>query len=148
MMPPVGSWAGGLVRLFEPSPPSLPAAHTITTPSLTSWRCSLTVAEFASNLPPPCGPYELLTTLIGGHFEAGTVSPHGFAWCSSTQFKDESALTITTAAPVDNDTMSAPGAAPDTVVPSLSVTLRPAAMLATWLPWPPRDSVSVSTPSG
>ena len=33
MMPPVGSLPGGLDRLAEPSPPSLPLAHTVTTPS-------------------------------------------------------------------------------------------------------------------
>ena len=55
-MPPVGSWPGGLVTEAEPSPPSLPAAHTVTTPSAASARCSLTVAEFGSNSPPPVGP--------------------------------------------------------------------------------------------
>src|SRR5215207_3174701 len=52
-MPPVGSWPGGLVSEAEPSPPSLPAAQTVTTPSSTRARCSLTVAEFGSNSPPP-----------------------------------------------------------------------------------------------
>ncbi len=56
MMPPVGSWPGGFDRLADPSPPSLPLAQTVTTPSLTSSRCSLTVAEFGSNAPPPEGP--------------------------------------------------------------------------------------------
>src|SRR5438094_511206 len=55
-MPPVGSWPGGLVSDVLPSPPSLPAAHTVTTPSAASARCSLTVAEFGSNAPPPDGP--------------------------------------------------------------------------------------------
>lgn len=53
-----------------------------------------------------------------------------------------------TAAPVDNETILASGAAPDTVLLSLRVTLRPAAILATWVPWPPSDSVSVSTAVG
>src|SRR3982751_4270138 len=52
-MPPCGSFPGGLVSDPEPSPPSLPAAHTVTTPSAASARCSLTVAEFGSNSPPP-----------------------------------------------------------------------------------------------
>ena len=55
-MPPVGSWPAGLVTAAEPSPPSLPAAHTVTTPSAASARWSLTVAEFGSNSPPPTGP--------------------------------------------------------------------------------------------
>ena len=55
-MPPVGSCPGGLVIDAVPSPPSLPAAHTVTTPSSTSARWSLTVAEFGSNSPPPIGP--------------------------------------------------------------------------------------------
>jgi hypothetical protein len=56
MMPPVGSWPAGLVTDAEPSPPSLPAAQTVTTPSAASARCSFTVAEFGSNSPPPIGP--------------------------------------------------------------------------------------------
>ena len=55
-MPPVGSMPGGLDRLAEPSPPSLPLAHTVTTPSAASARCSFTVAELGSNSPPPEGP--------------------------------------------------------------------------------------------
>ena len=56
MMPPVGSVPGGLDRLSEPSPPSLPLAQTVTTPSAASARCSLTVADCGSNSPPPLGP--------------------------------------------------------------------------------------------
>src|SRR5215217_8005117 len=51
-MPGVGSWPGGLVSDELPSPPSLPAAQTVTTPSAASARCSLTVAELGSNNPP------------------------------------------------------------------------------------------------
>src|SRR6266496_406635 len=76
-MPGVGSMPGGLDRLLDPSPPSFPLAHTVTTPSAASWRCSCTVAEFGSNVPPPEGPYELLITLMGGQVEAGTPAPHG-----------------------------------------------------------------------
>src|SRR5262245_2445817 len=54
--PGVGSMPGGLDRLAEPSPPSFPLAHTVTTPSAASWRWSFTVAEFGSNAPPPDGP--------------------------------------------------------------------------------------------
>ena len=54
--PGVGSWPGGLERFSDPSPPSLPLAQTVTTPSLTSSRWSLTVAEFGSKAPPPVGP--------------------------------------------------------------------------------------------
>ena len=55
-MPGVGSMPGGLDIDFEPSPPSLPFAQTDTTPSLTSSRWSLTVAELGSKAPPPLGP--------------------------------------------------------------------------------------------
>ncbi len=55
-MPGVGSMPGGLDSDAEPSPPSLPLAQTVTTPSLTSSRWSLTVAEFGSKAPPPLGP--------------------------------------------------------------------------------------------
>src|SRR3954470_15129216 len=55
-MPPVGSWPAGLVIDVEPSPPSLPAAQTVTTPSAASARCSFTVAESGSKEPPPVGP--------------------------------------------------------------------------------------------
>src|SRR6478735_4581903 len=147
-MPPVGSWPGGLVRLVEPSPPSLPAAHTVTTPSAARARWSLTVADSGSNPPPPVGPYELLVTLIGGQVAAGTPAPHGAAWFSSTQLSAESAPRITSAAPVEMDTSLAPGAAPWSVLPSLSVVGRPATMPLTCVPWPPTDSVSVSTKPG
>ena len=55
-MPPVGSWPGGLERFSEPSPPSLPLAQTVMTPSAASARWSLTVADCGSNSPPPVGP--------------------------------------------------------------------------------------------
>ena len=54
--PPVGSCPGGLDRLVEPSPPSLPLAQTVTTPSAASARWSLTVADCGSKAPPPVGP--------------------------------------------------------------------------------------------
>src|SRR3954463_3553542 len=111
-MPPVGSWPGGLVSDAAPSPPSLPAAHTVTTPSAASARCSFTVAEFGSNEPPPMGPYELFVTLIGGQAVAETPAPQGALWFSSTQFRAESAPTMSRTAPVDIDTRLAPGAAP------------------------------------
>src|SRR4051794_40651997 len=147
-MPPVGSWPGGLVRDDEPSPPSLPAAQTVTTPSAASASCSLTVAELGSNAPPPEGPYELLVTLIGGHSDAGTPAPHGASWCSSTQFSAESAPTMSSTAPVEMFTRPAPGAAPWSRVPSVSVVGRPATMPDTCMPWPPPEIVSVSTAVG
>src|SRR3954453_19773871 len=103
-MPPVGSWPGGLVIDVEPSPPSLPAAQTVTTPSAASARCSFTVAESGSKEPPPVGPEELLVPLIGGQVLAGTLAPHGWLWFSSTQFSAESAPTISRTAPVEIDT--------------------------------------------
>src|SRR3712207_9382888 len=109
-MPPVGSCPGGLVSEVLPSPPSLPAAQTVTTPSAASARWSFTVAEFGSNSPPPVGPYELLVTLIGGHSDAGTPAPHGASWCSSTPFRAESAPTMSRTAPVEVLTTLAPGA--------------------------------------
>src|SRR3954464_2722316 len=145
-MPPVGSWPGGLVSDDEPSPPSLPAAQTVTTPSAARARCSCTVAELGSKAPPPVGPYELLVTLIGGQVLAGTPAPQGAAWCSSTQFSAESAPTISSTAPVEMSTRLAPGAAPWSFVPSLSVVGRPATMPLTWVPWPPPEMVSVSVP--
>src|SRR3712207_4133749 len=98
-MPPVGSCPGGFGSEGLPSPPSLPAAQTVTTPSAASARCSSTVAEFGSNAPPPLGPYELLVALIGGHTAAGTSVPHGCSWFSSTQLRAESAPTMSSAAP-------------------------------------------------
>src|ERR687886_555980 len=82
MMPGVGSVPGGLDRFVEPSPPSFPLAHTVTTPSAASWRWSFTVAEFGSNVPPPDGPYELLITLIGGQTAGDTPGPQGALWFS------------------------------------------------------------------
>src|SRR3954447_26576719 len=117
-MPPVGSWPGGLVVDDEPSPPSLPAAQTVTTPSAANARCSFTVAEFGSNSPPPVGPYELLVTLIGGHSDAGTPAPQGASWCSSTQFSAESAPTMSSTAPVGMVTRLPPGPPPRRRVPS------------------------------
>src|SRR5690242_1413417 len=148
MMPPVGSWPGGLVRDDEPSPPSLPAAQTVTTPSAASASCSFTVAEFGSNAPPPVGPYELLVTLIGGQALAGTPAPHGWSWFSSTQLSAESAPTMSSTAPVEMSTRLAPGAAPCSCVPSVSVVGRPATMPLTWVPCPPPEIVSVSTTFG
>src|SRR5690242_16530551 len=139
MMPPVGSCPGGLVRDDEPSPPSLPAAHTVTTPSAASARCSFTVAELGSNAPPPVGPYELLVTLIGGQVDAGTLAPHGCAWFSSTQFRAESAPTMSSTAPVEMSTSLAPGAAPWSLRPSVVVVGRPATIPLTCVPWPPAD---------
>src|SRR5919202_3484984 len=147
-MPPVGSWPDGLVIDCEPSPPSLPAAQTVTTPSAARARCSLTVAEFGSNEPPPTGPYELLVTLIGGQVPTGTPAPQGAAWCSSTQFSAASAPTMSSTAPVEIETRLAPGAAPCSFRPSLVVTGRPATMPLTWVPWPPPEMVSVSTEFG
>src|SRR4051794_30853936 len=143
-MPPVGSWPGGLVSDDEPSPPSLPAAQTVTTPAAASASCSLTVAEFGANAPPPVGPYELLVTLMGGQVLAGTEAPHGCAWFSSTQLSAESAPTMSRTAPVEMSTRLAPGAAPCSWVPSVSVVGRPATMPLTWVPWPPPEIVSVS----
>src|SRR4051794_11661549 len=143
-MPPAGSWPGGLVRDDEPAPPSVPAAQTVTTPSAASASCSLAVAELGSNSPPPGGPYELLVTLMGGHALAGTASPHGASWCSSTQFSAESAPTMSRTAPVEIDTRLAPGAAPCSCVPSVRVVGRPATMPLTCVPWPPPEIVSVS----
>src|SRR4051812_9585154 len=147
-MPPVGSWPGGLVSDDEPSPPSLPAAQTVTTPSAARARCSCTVAELGSKAPPPVGPYELLVTLIGGQVLAGTPAPQGAAWCSSTQFSAESAPTISRTAPVEMSTRLAPGAAPCSCVPSVSVVGRPATMPFTCVPWPPPEIVSVSIDVG
>src|SRR3954468_23588220 len=117
-MPPVGSWPGGLVRDDEPSPPSLPAAQPVTTPSAASARCSLTVAEFGSNVPPPIGPYELFVTLIGGQSAAEAPAPQGASWFSSTQFRAESAPTMSSTAPVEIETRLAAGAAPCRCRPS------------------------------
>src|SRR3954469_1101265 len=147
-MPPVGSWPGVLVSDSDPSPPSFPAAHTVTTPSAASARCSLTVAEFGSNSPPPDGPYELLVTLIGGHFAAATPAPHGASWFSSTQLSAESAPTMSRTAPVEMETMLAPGAAPASCPPPESVVGRPATMPLTWVPCPPPEAVSVSRDPG
>src|SRR3954468_14898887 len=147
-MPPVGSWPGGLVSDSDPSPPSFPAAHTVTTPSAASARCSLTVAEFGSNSPPPDGPYELLVTLIGGHFAAAAPAPHGASWFSRTQLSAESAPTMSSTAPVEIETMLAPGAAPVSCPPPESVVARPATMPFTCVPCPPPERVSVSTMPG
>src|SRR3954470_7377663 len=143
-MPPGGSWPGGLVSDADPSPPSLPAAHTVTTPSAARARCSFTVAEFGSNSPPPGGAQELFVTLIGGQVAAGTPAPHGWSWFSSTQFSAESAPTMSSTAPVEMSTRLAPGAAPCSFVPSVSVVGRPATMPLTWVPCPPPEMVSVS----
>ena len=51
-------------------------------------------------------------TLIGGHSAAGTPSPHGASWFSSTQLRAASAPTMNRTAPVESDTRLAPGAAP------------------------------------
>ena len=51
-------------------------------------------------------------------------------------------------APVEIETSLAPGAAPWSVPPSVSVVGRPATMPLTWVPWPPTDRVSVSTKAG
>ncbi len=51
-------------------------------------------------------------------------------------------------APVEMDTSLAPGAAPWSLPPSLSVVGRPATMPLTWVPWPPTERVSVSTVLG
>jgi hypothetical protein len=56
MTPGVGSMPGGFDRLADPSPPSLPLAHTVRTPSAASSRCSFTVADCGSKAPPPVGP--------------------------------------------------------------------------------------------
>src|SRR3954471_23765869 len=93
-MPGVGSLPGPFVPAYRPasslplpSPPSLPAAQTVTTPSFTSARCSFAVALSGLNCDPPVGPYELLVTRIGGEAEALTCGPHGAAWWLSTQFR-------------------------------------------------------------
>ena len=83
-------------------------------------------------------------TLIGGQVEAGTPAPHGAAWFSSTQLSAESAPRITMPAPVEIETSLAPGAAPWSLPPSVSVVGRPATMPLTWVPWPPtRERVGV-----
>src|SRR5256714_13395659 len=135
-MPGVGSWPGGLEALL--SGPSLPAAHTVMTPSAASARWNLVVAEFGSNAPPPLGPYELLLTLMGGQ------PAHGLRWWSSTQLSALSAPKMLSPAPTDRLISVAPGAAPCSFVPSVSVVSRPATMPATCVPCPPADSVSVS----
>src|SRR2546423_848703 len=135
-MPGVGSWPGGLVAVLLG--PSLPAAHTVMTPSAASARWNLVVAEFGSNAPPPLGPYELLLTLMGGQ------PAHGLRWWSSTQFNALSAPKMLSPAPTDRLISVAPGAAPCRWVPSVRVVSRPATMPATWVPCPPADSVSVS----
>ena len=84
-------------------------------------------------------------TLIGGHSAAGTPSPQGASWFSSTQLRAVSAPTMTSAAPVESETSLAAGAAPWMVSPVLSSVGRPAMMPATWVPWPPSERVSVST---
>ncbi len=116
-MPGVGSWPGGLVALLFG--PSLPAAHTVSTPSPASARWNLVVAELGSKAPPPLGPYELLLTLIGGQ------PAHGLAWCSSTQFSALSAPKMLSPAPTDRLIRVAPGAAPCSRVPSVSVGVAP-----------------------
>ena len=83
-------------------------------------------------------------TLIGGQVLTGTLAPHGWSWFSSTQFSAESAPTISSTAPVEMSTRLAPGAAPESVVPSLSVVGRPATMPLTCVPCPPPEIVSVS----
>src|SRR2546423_3452591 len=135
-MPGVGSWPGGLEALL--SGPSLPAAHTVMTPSAASARWNLVVAEFGSNAPPPLGPYELLLTLMGGQ------PAQGFRWWSSTQLSALSAPKMLSPAPTDRLISVAPGAAPCSFVPSVSVVSRPATMPATCVPCPPADRVSVS----
>src|SRR3954469_21920073 len=147
-MPGVGSMPGGLDMLAEPSPPSLPLAHTVTTPSAASWRWSCTVAELGSNAPPPDGPYELLITLIGGHTAGDTPAPHGASWFSSTQFSAASAPMISSAAPTDTETIFAPGAEPPTTSPPGRVYGLPAAMPLTCVPCPPSASRSVSIDVG
>src|SRR2546423_5654276 len=135
-MPGVGSWPGGLVAVLLG--PSLPAAHTVMTPSAASARWNFVVAELGSNAPPPLGPYELLLTLMGGQ------PAHGFRWWSSTQLSALSAPKMLSPAPTDRLISVAPGAAPCSFVPSVSVVSRPATMPATCVPCPPADSVSVS----
>ena len=87
-------------------------------------------------------------TLMGGQVDAGTPAPHGASWFSSTQLSAESAPRMTMPAPVEIDTSLAPGAAPWSLPPSVSVVGRPATMPLTWVPWPPTDRVSVSTKVG
>ena len=87
-------------------------------------------------------------TLIGGHVEAGTPAPHGASWFSSTQLSAESAPRITMPAPVEIDTSLAPGAAPWSLPPSVSVVGRPPTIPLTWVPCPPTESVSVSMVAG
>ena len=55
---------------------------------------------------------------------------------------------MSSTAPVEMSTSFAPGAAPCSRVPSVSVVSRPATMPLTCVPWPPTDSVSVSTEVG
>ena len=86
--------------------------------------------------------------MIGGHVVVGTPAPHGASWFSSTQFSAESAPTIRSTAPVEIETRLAPGAAPCSRVPSVSVVGRPATMPFTCVPCPPPETVSVSTAVG
>src|SRR3954471_5360327 len=65
---------------------------------------------------------------MGGQVLAGTEAPHGCAWFSSTQLSAESAPTMSRTAPVEMSTRLAPGAAPCSWVPSVSVVGRPAAV--------------------
>src|SRR4051812_38801059 len=126
MMPGVGSSPGGLVTTLDPSPPSFPAAHTTTTPAATNWRWSCTVTLPGLKAPPPLGPHELLTTLIGGHTLAGTPVPHGAAWWRRTQYRPESPPKTEITCPTDRPTSLAPGAAPCRWRPSMVVASTPA----------------------
>ena len=82
---------------------------------------------------------------MGGQVLAGTPTPQGASWFSSTQLRAASAPMMNSTAPVLMLTRSAPGAAPCIFVPSDSVTSRPATMPLTCMPWPPADNRSVSS---
>ncbi len=137
--PGVGSSeALGLELLVVPSPPWLPLAQTVSTPAAASRSSSVVMTGSLA-------PQEQLSTRIGGHVAAGTPSPHGAAWCCSTQ-ANEFWMAISVAV-AEIITTRAPGATPPTLVPSPRVYEFPTATPETMVPWPPWP-VSLSTVAG
>src|SRR5258708_17528430 len=75
-----GVWSAeglGLELLVLPSPPWLPLAHTVSTPSAASLSSSAVMVRSLA-------PQEQLSTRMGGQVVAGTPSPQGAAWRAST----------------------------------------------------------------
>ena len=149
MIPPVGSWPGGLVRDAEPSPPSLPAAHTVTTPSAASARCSFDGRRVRVELAA-AGRAVGVVGDLDRRAGRSPGRPRRTGGRGSPAPSSAPSRRRRSAGPRRSRCRRGWRRAPRpcSFVPSVRVVGRPATMPLTWVPCPPPEMVSVSSESG